>query len=348
MEQGMAMDTKTFVMAAALAAAGGLADAQEYKFTPLSFPGGASLSVNAHNNREQAVGSAYDQDGVEQAVVWQKGVPTVLPGLGLSSSALAINRRGQVVGNSSDPIRGEQAVLWDDAGVTILEATDGAGAMEAVGINASGTVVGNAAPYRGGPSHAVKWVDGKPVLLDSLGGTSVAQGINQAGDVVGYVDGPDGFNARKPVVWHGTVATVLEPLYETPCCDRASAISDSGEIVGWSSSAGGGDVRAVLWTGTKPTALQALSVADNAIAINDQHQAVGVLNAGGVTHAALWNLTTGEGVDLNTFLTAEERAQGWELSTASGINRKGVIVGTAYNSNTGSFSGFQLTPRSKP
>jgi probable HAF family extracellular repeat protein len=343
----MRRDAIKLAIATVLVGAGGLAEAQGYRFTPLPFPGGASLTASAHNNREQAVGSAYDKNGVMQAVVWKKGIPSALQGLGSSSQALAINRHGQVVGYAFDPSFGQRAVLWDEGNLMILEAPEGAMTTTAVAINGRGEVAGNSGPFFGS-AHAIKWVGGKPALLDSLGGTSVAEGINSAGDVVGYVDGPSGFGARRPVVWHGNVVTVLDPLRETECCNQASAISDSGEIVGWSSSSYAGTLRAVVWNGTRPTALQALSDADEALGVNDQHQAVGMLNAGGVTRAALWNLITGEGVDLNAFLTAAQKAQGWVLSSANGINRRGAIVGTLFNENTGSFSAFQLVPMSQP
>lgn len=346
----MTRDAIKWGIAAVLVAAAASAEAQKYKFTPLSFPGGASLTANAHDNHDAAVGSAYDQNNVIQAVVWNKKVPTVLPGPGTAGEALAINREGQVVGYSFLPFVGQRAVRWDGASATILALPAGADWTTAVGINARGQVAGNSAASYRGPSQAVMWdVDGKPLLLGSLGGgTSVATGIDQAGDVVGYVDGPTGFGARKPVVWHGNVPTVLGSLFETTCCDQASAIADTGEIVGWSSDPDGVSVRAVVWHGTVPTALQALSVADEAFAVNNLHQAVGALNAGSVRQAALWNLATGAGVNLNSFLTRAEKAQGWVLYEAHGIDRRGVIVGIAFNSQTGSFSAFQLAPVSAP
>jgi uncharacterized membrane protein len=240
-------------------------------------------------------------------------------------------------------------VRWDGTIPAVLELPPGYSGATAVAINAHGQVAGNAAVFNH-PSQAVKWgAHGRPVILDSLGGwQSVASGINRAGDVVGYIWFLDGPSEMKPVVWHGSVPTFLDVLYATQCCNQASAINDMGQIVGWSSSPGGGPVRAVVWNGTKPTALQSLSDADNALAINNQQQAVGILDAGTVTRAALWNLTTGEGVDLNTYLTAAQRSAGWTLSSARGINDRGVIVGYAFNEKIWSFFAFQLVPTSEP
>ncbi|MBT9597581.1 MAG: hypothetical protein IV094_16490 [Vitreoscilla sp.] len=329
--------------------AGASAQAHEYKFTVLPFPGGASILANGVNNQGQVVGNAYDQNGTDQAVVWHWGVQTVLQGLGGSSRPFAINRHGQSVGYSYNPNYGFQAVRWDGAIPTVLELPPGYSAVSAVAINAHGQVAGNAEVLNH-PSHAVRWgAHGRAVILDSLGGwQSVASGINRDGDVVGFIWRPNGSDEMKPVVWHGSVPTFLDVLYATQCCNQASAINDRGQIVGWSSVPGGGTVQAVVWNGTKPTALQALSDADNALAINNMQQAVGTSDAGSVGRAALWNLTTGEGVDLNTYLTVAQRRAGWTLTSARGINDRGVIVGFAFNQKTWSNVAFQLAPTSEP
>jgi probable HAF family extracellular repeat protein len=345
----MLKNTKTLAVAVTLILGGASAQAHEYKFTVLPFPGGASILANGVNNQGQVVGTAYDQDGNDQAVVWHWGVQTVLQGLGGPSRPFAINRHGQSVGYAFSQNYGQQAVRWDGAIPTVLELPPEYWAVEAVAINAHGQVAGNAAVFNH-PSQAVKWgAHGRAVILDSLGGwQSVASGINRAGDVVGFIWRPNGADVMKAVVWHGSVPTFLDVLYETQCCNQASAINDSGQIVGWSSAPGGGTVRAVVWNGTKPTALQALSDADHALAINNMQMAVGTADAGSVGQAALWNLTTGEGVDLNTYLTAAERSAGWTLTSARGINDRGVIVGFAFNTKIWSYFGFQLAPTSEP
>jgi uncharacterized membrane protein len=345
----MLKSTRKYAVAAIFFVSGVSAQAHGYKFTVLPFPGGASITANAINNHGQTVGVAYDQNGIDQAVVWHRGVPTVLQGLGGPSAALAINRHGQSVGYAFSPDYGRQVVRWDGTIPTVLGLPPEYSGVTAVAINAHGQVAGNAETLNH-PSQAVRWgVHGRPVILDSLGGwQSVASGINRAGDVVGYIWRPNGADEMKPVVWHGSVPTFLDVLYVTQCCNQASAINDSGQIVGWSSSARGSMVQAVVWNGTKPTALQALSDVDHALAVNNMQQAVGILNAGSVTRAALWNLTTGEGVDLNTYLTAAQKNAGWRLSTARGINDRGVIVGYAFNEKIWSFFAFQLTPTSEP
>lgn len=346
----MLKHTIKFALVAFLAAAAGLAwaqsQAQAYKLTLLPMPGGMSISANAINERGLVVGIAWDASGVQQAVMWKRGVPTVLTGLDSDSAAIAINGRGQAVGYSFDSNSGMQAVRWDGTTPTVLERPEGFGFQQAIGISRSGEVAGNVAPFWYPPTQAVRWTRSKPKLLDNLGGSaSVANGINDSGDVVGYIVSPNGSGRYEPTVWHGTVATVLGSfLPEATCCDQAFAINDSGQVVGWLSSTLKGDVRAVVWNGTMPIALQALSGADRALAVNNKQQAVGLLNAGGVPRGALWNLSSGEGVDINSFLTPEQKNAGWVLGGASGINDRGVITGAAYNSKTATYSAYQLAP----
>ena len=52
--------------------------------------------------------------------------------------------------------------------------------------------------------------------------------------------------------------------------------------------------------------------------------------------------------DLNSFLDAGTVSAGWVLTEARGINDKGWIVGTAYNSKSGVNQAFLLTPIPEP
>lgn len=326
--------------------ASGPVEAQGYQFTALAVPGGTSLSANAVNNSGYVAGSAYVTLGVPQAVVWQTPSVTVLNTLGGTSDALAINSQGQSAGYSFFAEGGRRAVVWTETTPTVLTQPPGTFDSFAVGVNDSGQVAGVASAFFGGPSVAVRWTGERPVLLDGRGGrSSVAAGINSAGDVVGYIVDVDGSGLQKPVVWHGTQAMVLNSLQETICCNQANAINDRGQVVGQSAIGTAGSVRAVLWNGTDPTALPALSNVDFAFGLNNVGQVVGARNAsGGFRTAVLWDLNAGTGVDLNTFLGQAEVDAGWVLYTARDINDYGVIVGEAFNRQTGNFRPFQLSP----
>jgi len=88
--------------------------------------------------------------------------------------------------------------------------------------------------------------------------------------------------------------------------------------------------------------------------INNQNQVVGTFmsgdykNWGGISHAFLASLTPGAlgygGLDLNTLLPANS---GWILTSATGINDAGQIVGYGIDPS-GVYSGYELTPLENP
>ena len=125
----------------------------------------------------------------------------------------------------------------------------------------------------------------------------------------------------------------------------ASGINASGQVVGNSSIVGSTGNHATLWNGTTATDLGTLGGSwSDAISINASGQVVGKSSIVGstVTHATLWD---GSGmIDLNSFLSASTVSAGWILYEAIGINDKGWIVGSAYNSLLDASDAFMLAP----
>src|SRR5690606_32935051 len=79
----------------------------------------------------------------------------------------------------------------------------------------------------------------------------------------------------------------------------------------------------------------------NATAINERGEIVGnALNGLGGSVAVLWK--NGALTDLNTFLSAQLKSEGWSLISASGINDQGWIIGLASNGND-AFLPFLMT-----
>lgn len=105
-----------------------------------------------------------------------------LPGGNGSSAAFAINDQGQVVGESVVAEGGIDAFLWESAtGMTDLGTLPDGHGTQAFGINNKGQVVGSTSVGPQGEVHAVLWDNGIPIDL----GLGIAQGINDAGQVVG-------------------------------------------------------------------------------------------------------------------------------------------------------------------
>jgi probable HAF family extracellular repeat protein len=102
----------------------------------------------------------------------------------------------------------------------------------------------------------------------------------------------------------------------------ATAINESGTIVGASATAGDASVQAFQWTlagGMQP--LNDFGSGSFANGINKQGQIVGYAGATGGNHAVLWS-NIGTVQDLGTL--------GGPTSWATGINDKGVITGDSY------------------
>jgi probable HAF family extracellular repeat protein/parallel beta-helix repeat protein len=113
-------------------------------------------------------------------------------------------------------------------------------------------------------------------IFEDLGGT-IAYGINESGQVVGWSDG-------QAVLWENGSITILGPGYATD-------INESGQIVGSS------DEKGVLWENGSINDLGTTGADDSpATAINNQTHVVGyqhTTDAGSPYHAWLWDSTNG-------------------------------------------------------
>src|SRR5205807_1167183 len=112
-----------------------------------------------------------------------------------------------------------------------------------------------------------------------------------------------------------------------------------GQVVGYSSVTEDVAFHAFLGSDGKMSDLGTLGGTNSAAnSINALGQVVGFSDiASGVEHACFW--ADGMMVDLNTLIPA---GSGWELSTASGINDGGEIVGNG--AHNGQMHAFLLTP----
>jgi probable HAF family extracellular repeat protein len=159
--------------------------------------------VTAINDAGVVVGYSSDLDGeTKHPFTWVDGEFTELELLPYSvrGTAFNINADGIVVGDSiirtADVPEGQHpprhAVVWENGTPTDL-GTLGGNFSHAVGINASGQIVGASTTAPDQPelgvtgTHAVLWENGEPTDLGTLadGEISVAAAINADGDIVG-------------------------------------------------------------------------------------------------------------------------------------------------------------------
>jgi uncharacterized membrane protein len=293
---------------------------------------------SAINDRGHVAGAvatgAQDAFGsrVYDAALYDRGVLRDLvpvPG-DASSFAADINEAGQVVGYAATG-----GFLFD------------AGVLRPLGfipaaINNAGQVAGSS----GG--RAVLYDGGEP---RALGADAVlATDVNDAGRVVGL--GADG-----PFLYEGGVTQNLTGLPNA----EGLRINSAGQIIGNYSPCGGDDpcdsVKGLLYdplsglnldltAGFILPAGAEFAGSDEALGINDAGQVVGrvflnIIDPGGsnfLGHAFLFQ--DGVMLDLNGLIPADG---GWVLESATAINNRGQIVGTAFGPE-GRMRGVLLTP----
>jgi probable HAF family extracellular repeat protein len=160
-------------------------------------------------------------------------------------------------------------------------------------INASGQVAGYANLTGDAAARAIIWNGTAVTELDTLGGAySVAYGINDAGQAVGWSTIVGG--AQHATLWNGTIATDLGTLggYAN---SMGSAINGTGQVAGYSYTSDYRTYRATLWNGSTATDLNTLLDASSVDAgwvltrangINDSGSIVGeaVNTKSGVMH----------------------------------------------------------------
>jgi probable HAF family extracellular repeat protein len=342
-----------------------------------ALPGGANSQAFWVNERGLIAGMS--QNGVVdpllgiqalKAVVWEDGNIIDLGTLegGYESAAQSINNRGQVTGIAlntvPDPVAilgttQNRAFLWKAGEMRDLGTLGGPDA-HAKFINERGQVVGisftdstiNAAT--GAPTtHPFLWEDGEMTDLGTLGGTyCTPYGLNNRGQVVGAssLKGDVGCNGSgidncetHPFLWENGSLMDLGTLGGST--GGASAVNDSGEIVGAASNQNDQALLAFVWKKGVMTSLGALSGDDcsTAKAINSRGQIVGTSFSCAVgvpsENAALWE--NGSAISLNSFVPpgSDLHLTGDDMY----INDGGDIAGTALLP-TGEIRAFLLIP----
>ncbi len=271
--------------------------------------------------------------------LWRAGRRTslgTLPGYG-STAGGVLNDRGEVAGTLDQTTDGaamftdEHAFLWSRGR---LEDISDYPVTEARAMNNRCQIVGDGRnsgrPTSDDPqetkSYAFLYSGGRMTDL----GWGVAQAINAQGQVSGIDD------LGNAVIWEGGKARVLNGVRAGHGIIGKALINNRGQVAISSERA------VYLWASGHAVALPLPPGAFNVEvdAISDTGDVVGAAQVGGRTdyHALLWR--QGRVCDLNA---SPPPRSGWLLERATGINRRGQIVGLgAWH---GQPHGFLLTPR---
>jgi probable HAF family extracellular repeat protein len=208
--------------------------------------GGSESAALGINDAGQIVGNAKTPDVQYHAFLYQDGVMSDLGTLGGTySSASAINTAGQVAGDSTlgDGTSNHHAFFYDGTTMFDLGTLGGANSY-ANAINDAGQLVG----WSNLPSGTTEAYLYDGTRMNDLGtlsgaGSSIAVGINNAGQVVGYSypagSGSDYFHA---FLSDGTTMTDLNDLIPPDSgwiLRFAYASNDAGQIVGYGTNPDG-------------------------------------------------------------------------------------------------------------
>jgi len=253
------------------------------------------------------------------------------------AEALDINERGQVTGDRDfgcpDVAMG---LIWHRGMSTDLGTLYGSdpstceAGSTGRAVNNRGQVVGwsEIAPFDppAWNQHGFLWEDGEMTDLGSLGDWSEAWGINERGQIVGYMDSQPWAQA---CLWENGSFQLLGFLSDEPDWSIALAINNGGTVVGWSSTTAGPQ-HAYRW---RDGLMEDLGALGNgypqswAKAINDRGMIVGVSVpdphvSDFIGRATMWEPGVGpiQAIDLGTL-------PGGAYSSAFAVNNRGVIAG---------------------
>ena len=149
---------------------------------------------------------------------------------------------GSSLGSASTPC------LWEGTTAVNLQSAIGSGAGVACAINSNGDIAGDAEFGFGRPSTLPH--GGSVTVLPPLNPANpsgVGNGMNDAGQVVGYMYSTDASNNVHAYVWSAAAGIVDLGGFDSNVESSANAINASGQVVGFSNSSDGGQ-DAAIWT----------------------------------------------------------------------------------------------------
>lgn len=257
---------------------------------------------------------------------------------GADSRAVLIGNSGRVVGWSDTPDSASHVFSWTAAGGMVdLGAPDALG--DVVGISESGQVAFNRLLSGGGPERAFVWTPGGGTTeLGTLGGDYThAAAMNASGEVAGTstTDCPTS-RAFSWTPMRGMIDLGADGAMGRCPPSGANAISNTGNVAGWTMTAAGSPQAAVAQANGGMNDIGTLDRLGNysigsstAVAVSDSGQVVGRSETpDGSWHAFAWS-PAGDMVDLGVDL---------DTDAPVAINDNGQVVGT-----TSAGQGFSWT-----
>jgi probable HAF family extracellular repeat protein len=296
-----------------------------YTVKALVIPGNALLGEASDINDAGVIAGWYQVGNTWTAVRWTS--PTQGQSLGKitgfqSALAKGINNAGTIVGYVANAFfSASRAFIWTPAGGMKLLQDLGGGGSIAFAINSSGVIVGEASTPNG-EIHAVKWSPAGVITdINPAGGAGQATGINDAGDISGYVF-PQFGNGEHVWLWR---ANGTQQDLGTLGGQRAFAygINNNLIIVGESEQPPPKPDIAFRWsqaTGMKPIGV--FGGGSKALGISDRNRVVGfqIVNQGVI------GLTVLNGVKT----TLPDLGQkGFPFSGPTAVNLCGTVVGSS-------------------
>ncbi len=286
--------------------------------TDLGTLGGPSSRAYAINNAGQIAGSAHDTAGDYQATRWYNGTISNLGTLGGQlSEAWGINSSGQAVGYAGIPSGSYRAAVWN--GTTAADLGGGDFSV-ATAINDAGQIAG-AMSLIYATTTATLWNGASTTFLDTLSGwtSSLAKGINNAGEVVGMVYSDPFVVSSLAVRWNGTHATALGTLGGSN--SLANSINNAGLVVGFSYTVDEAQ-HATLWNGTAVADLNSFLDA-SVVSAGWVLQTARAINDNGAIVGDAYNIFTGQ---THAFLLAPvPEPETWAMLLA-GLAAMGAVV----------------------
>ena len=186
------------------------------------------------------------------------------------------------------------------------------------------------------------WNSNSATMLSTpVGQSSFAYGINNSGQIAGMAFS-DYAGSNYAATWkENEFQDLSAPNRVTSAVD----INDAGVIVGSSNPIISNlPTQAAIWDGTTFTELGILQGGKDSFAgaLNNLNQVVGYgHDETNRAFALLWD--EGQLYNLNDFLDADAKSQGWVLVTASDISDTGWVVGMSQNVYTGVYRGYLLS-----